>query len=95
MVICEGLVLEKDEHEDGEDGQGEEFLDDFELPKVERTAVADEADAVGRHHEAVLHECDTPAEENHQGQRQLAEPSRALELQVTVPRERHEHVRTD
>ena len=95
VVVGERLVLEEDEHEDGEDGQGEEFLDDLELPEVERTAVFDEADAVGRHHETVLDECDAPAEENHQGQRELAEPRRALQLQVTVPRERHEHVRTD
>ena len=54
MVDGEGLILEEDQHEDGEDGQREELLDDLELPEVERAAVADEADSVGRHHEAVL-----------------------------------------
>ena len=65
MVDGEGLVLEEDQHEDGEDGQREELLDDLELPEVKGTAVVNEADAVGRHHEAVLDQRDTPAEENH------------------------------
>ena len=95
VVVGEGLVLEKDKHENGEDGHGEKLLDDLELPEVEGTAVVDEADAVGRHHETVLDQGDAPTEEYHQRQRQLAEPSRALQLQVTVPRERHENIRTD
>lgn len=94
MVEGEGLVFEEDEHEDGEDGQREELLDDFELPEVERAAVFDEADAVRRHHEAVLDQRDTPAEEDDQRQRELAEPSRALQFQMTVPCECHENVRT-
>ena len=95
VVVGEGLVLEEEEHEYGEDGERQELLDDLELPEVEGAAVVDEPDAVGRHHETVLNERDAPAEENHQRQRQLAEPGRALQLQMTVPRERHEHVRTN
>ena len=94
MVEGEGMVFEEDEHEHGEDGQREELLDDFELPEVERAAVFDEADTVRRHHEAVLDQRDTPAEEDDQRQRELAEPSRALQLQMTVPCERHENIRT-
>ena len=94
MVVGEGLVLEDHEHEDSENRKGDELLDDLELPEVERSAVADEADAVGGHHEGILDQRDAPAEKDHQRQRQLAKPSRALQLQMTVPRERHEHVRT-
>lgn len=68
MVDGEGLILEEDQHEDGEDGQREELLDDLELPEVERSAVADEADAVGGHHEGILDQRDAPAEEDHQRQ---------------------------
>ena len=47
-----------------------------------------------RHHETVLDQRDTPAEEDDQRQRELAEPSRALQFQMTVPCERHENIRT-
>jgi len=95
MIDREGLVLEEYQHEDGEDGQRKELLDHLELPEVERTAILDEADAVGGHHEAVLDQRNAPAEEDDHRQRELAEPSRALQLQVTVPRERHEDIRTN
>lgn len=94
MVDGEGLVLEENQHEDGENGQREELLDHFQLPEVERSAVFNESDAVGRYHEAVLNQCDAPAEEDYQRERQLAEPGCALQFQMTVPRERHKYVRT-
>ena len=95
MVDGEGLVLEEEQHEDGEDSQRKELLDDLELPEVERTAVLNETDAVGRHHEAVLDQRDAPAEKNDHRQRELAEPSRTLQFQMTVPRERHKYIRTN
>lgn len=64
MVVGEGLVLEENEHEHSEHGQRQEFLDDLELPEIERSAVFDETDSVRRNHEAVLDQRDTPAEEN-------------------------------
>lgn len=67
--MCERLVFEEQEHEDREDGQREELLDDFELPHIERAAVADEPDAVGRHHETVLYQGDAPAEQDDQRKR--------------------------
>ena len=95
MVDREGLVLEEDQHEDREDGQREELLDDLELPEVERTAVVDEADTVGRHHETVFDQRDSPAEENHHRKGELAEPCGVLKTQVAVPRKGHENIRTN
>ena len=94
MVDREGLLLEEYQHEDGEDGQREKLLDYLELPEVERTAILDEADAVGRHHKTVFDQSDTPTEEDDQWQRELTEPRGALQLQVTVPCERHKDIRT-
>ena len=78
MVESKGLILEEEQHEDGEYSQGEELLNHLELPEVERTAIFNEADAVGRHHEAVLDQGDAPTEKDDHRQRELAEPSRAL-----------------
>lgn len=69
MVVGEGLVLEEQKHEDGEDCQRQELLDHLELPKVERASVVEEADPVGRHHEAILDKGDAPAEQDDQWQR--------------------------
>jgi len=66
MVDCEGLLLEEYQHEDGEDGQREKLLDHLELPEVERTAILDEADAVGGHHETVFDQSDSPTEKDDQ-----------------------------
>jgi len=95
VVVGEGLVFEEYEHEDGEDGEREELLDDFELPEVEGAAIVDEPDAVGRYHETVLDQRDAPAEEDDQRQRQFAEPGSALQFEVAVPRKGHKDVGTN
>ena len=78
MIEGERLVLEEDQHKNGEDGQREELLNHLELPEVERTAILDESYAIGGHHETVFDQRDTPTEEDDHRQREFAEPSRAL-----------------
>ena len=95
MVDGEGLVLEEDQHKDGEDGQREELLDHFELPEVERTAILNEAYTIGWHHETVFDQSNTPTEKDDHRQRELTEPSRTLQLQVTIPCKCHEDIRTN
>ena len=54
MVPTEGLCLKHRNHDDGEHGQRNGFLDDFQLNEVERTSVDGWTDAVGRNHEGIL-----------------------------------------
>lgn len=54
------LPLEDDVGNDAEDNQGDDFLNDFELHQRERSAVANETDAVGGHQETVLDASDAP-----------------------------------
>ena len=61
----EVLVLEHDVGDDGKDGQGDAFLNDFQLNEVERSAVALEAHSVGWNLAAVFKEGDAPRESNH------------------------------
>ena len=56
----EALSLEEETNDDGEDGQGDDFLNDFQLNEGEGASVADETDAVGRYGKAVLDEGDAP-----------------------------------
>src|SRR5687768_17613488 len=82
MVPTDALAEIKNS-EAAEDGEGDDFLDDFEFDGGEVGV----APAVGRDHEQVLEEGDAPACEDH-------EPEwRGLELEVSVPGERHEDVR--
>ena len=95
MVPLQGLALEQEGDDDREDGQGDDFLDDLELHQVEGTAVAVEADAVGRDGEAVLEKSDAPGEEDDEDERPAGGNLHLLEFEMAVPRERHEDVRKD
>ena len=95
VVPLEGLALEEEVDDDREDGQGDGFLDDLQLHEVEGTAVAGEADAVGRDGEAVFEEGDAPGEQDDQDQRPAGRDFHLLEFEVAVPRECHEDIRAD
>ena len=62
MVPVQRLVTEEQGRKDGEDGQGDDFLDDLQLHQGVRATVADEAYAVGGHLTAVLKKGDEPRE---------------------------------
>ena len=56
MIPLEALAFEHEGYHDGEDRQGNHFLDDLELHERERTSVLDESDPVCRHLGAILEE---------------------------------------
>ena len=60
MVPVQRLVLEDEGHDDGEDRQGNDLLDDFQLEQVKGSAVTDEANAVGGNHETVFKQGHAP-----------------------------------
>ena len=60
VVPLQCLSLEHYSDHQGEHGKGNHLLDDLELHEVERTAVAVEADAVGRYLSYVFKECYAP-----------------------------------
>ena len=95
MVPLDRLPLEKEGDDDRKDGQGNDLLDDLELHQVERTAVPLEADAVRRDGEAVLEESNPPREQDDENEGPVRGNLHFLELEMTVPRERHEDVRKD
>jgi hypothetical protein len=84
-VVPVQAAAEVEDAKDAEDGEGDHFLHDFELVRGEGA----DADAVGRHLEAVFKEGDAPADEDDLPEGDLAE------LQVTVPGEGHEDVGAD
>ena len=56
----------------GEDDERKHFLNNLELHKVEGTSIIHETDAVGRNHETVFDECNTPGESYDTNQRPVA-----------------------
>ena len=60
VVPVDGLSLEDEEDDNGEDREGDDFLDDLELDEIERAAVLGVADAVGGDGQAVLEESYAP-----------------------------------
>ena len=92
MVPLDGLALEKEGDDDGEDGEGDNLLDHFQLKEIERAAVPHEADTVCGNGEAVLKEGYSPGEEDDEDERPSGGNLHFLELEVTVPCKRHENV---
>ena len=54
MIPLQSLVLEQQGNYYGEDSQGNHFLDDLELDKIERTAVVGKTYSVGRDLRAIF-----------------------------------------
>ena len=56
--------MHKENHKEGKDGERYYLLDNLEVPEGEGAAMNLATYAVGRHLEAVLKECYTPADED-------------------------------
>ena len=96
MVPLQALSLEEDNGEEGEDGYGDDLLDDLELHQGKCTAIAHEADAVGRYLAGVFEECQEPADEDDDVERCVVRDElHLLQLEMTIPSEGHEDVGDD
>ena len=60
MIPLQGLSLEHYRDKHTKDSQRNDFLYDFKLHEVERTAVFDETDPVCRHLGTIFEECHSP-----------------------------------
>jgi len=92
VVEPEGLCLEKEHREDSKYDQRNRFLDNFQLPQVERTAVAVEAKTIGGHLEDIFEKSNSPAYKDNGKEPKATEPTHMLEFQVPIPRNRHKTV---
>ena len=96
VIPLQRLASEADDGEDGEDSNRDYFLDNFQLHKRKSTAIAHEADTIGRHLTGILKECQTPADEDNDVERSVVRDKfHLLQLQVSVPSECHEDIRYD
>ena len=93
MVPSEGLGLEDRDHDDGEDGQRDGFLYDFQLDKVERSTVLHGTDAVGGDHEGILEQGDSPRHQDDEKERPVLGTGHDLkQFQLSVPGKGHEDI---
>ena len=92
MIPVQSLSLEEDIGDDGEDDERHALLYHFELYQIEWTAVVDESDAVGWYLTAIFEEGDGPTEGDDTDKRPVAAHARLLQLEVSVPSQRHEDV---
>ena len=87
------FAFEKHGDEDGEDGERDDLLNHLQLHQREGPAVADKADAVGRHLTGIFRQGQKPRQQDDEDERRvLREDVDLLQLQVTVPGEGHEDV---
>ena len=95
MIPLDRLALEDEKDDEGENRQGDGFLDDFKLHQVERPAIALESDTVGRYGEAILEEGDAPGKQDDADQRPARGDFHLLQFEVPVPGKGHENIGTD
>lgn len=95
VVPVDGLPLEYEQDDDGENSEGNDFLDDLELDKIERTAVLAVADTVGGDGQTVLEKSYAPREKDDQDERPSGRNLHFTQFEMPIPCERHEDVRAD
>ena len=69
VVPSESLRFEDRNHDDSEHRQRDSFLYDFQLNEVEWASILHGADAVGRNHEGILEQSDSPRHQNDKKER--------------------------
>ena len=86
------LALEHEGSDNGEDGEGDDFLYHLQLHERVRASVANETQFVGWHLQQILKEGDGPREANHRNQRPTVGNVHLLQLEVTIPSQSHEDI---
>ena len=92
MIPVQSLSLKEDIGDDGEDDKRYAFLNHLELHQIKRSAIIHETDAIGWHLTAILEEGNSPTEGDDTDKRPVAAHARLLQLEVSVPSQRHEDV---
>ena len=92
MIPVNRLTTEHESDYYSKNCKGDNFLNYFELHKVERAAVAGETDSVGRNGEAVFEEGDTPRKQDHQNERPAGGNLHFIQFQMPLPGECHKDV---
>ena len=93
MVPSEGLRLEHRNHDNGENGQRDGFLYDFQLDKIEWTSVLHGANTVGGNHEGILEQGDTPRHKDDENEWPVFGTGDDFEqFELAVPGKSHEYV---
>ena len=96
MVPLYGLPLEDHDRKDGEDGDGEHLLNDFQLHQRKRAAVLNEANAVAVHLADIFRQSQQPRREDDDEQRGvIRDGANGLQFQMAIPGQRHEAVADD
>lgn len=84
--------MEEETHDDGENGQRDDFLNNLQLHEGEGAAVTLETNTVGRDGKAVLNEGDAPREGDDTDEGPVVADACLLKTQMAVPGKCHEYV---
>ena len=93
MIPVDGLTLEDEGHDEGEDDERDAFLDDLELHQREGTSIDLRTDTVGGNHEGIFEEGNAPRHEDDQDEGPVLDlRMNLLHFQIAVPGKRHERI---
>lgn len=85
MVPVKRLTVKQDVYDDGEDDERNDFLNNFELYKRERTAITVETNTVGRDLKGIFCQGDEPREKDYGVKWPVGKGLDGLQTQVAVP----------
>ena len=92
MIPMQLLSLEHDICDDSENNQRHDLLNDFQLHKRERSAIALETNFIGRHLHAIFKEGYDPRKCYYTYEWPSVADVHLVKFQMTVPRKCHKHV---
>ena len=92
MVYAKGFAFENQQCKHAKNAKCDDFLHDFELPNVKRTAVADVAVFIRWYEQTILEKRHAPAKENNPKKPKVAKKRDFGKFQVRIPRNRHQNI---
>ena len=92
VVPVQGLGLEAEGQDEREHYQRDALLNHLKLNQIERAAGNIGSDAVGRNHNAILKESQSPRGQNNKNKRPVCTDFHLLEFKVSIPRECHQDI---
>ena len=92
MIQTKRFRFEKQDRETSKNDQGNDLLNDFELPKVEWTAIFRKSNTIRRNLKTVFKKCDSPTNQYDRWKSETSKPVHLIEFQMPIPSERHKNV---
>ena len=92
MVDPKSFTFEKYNCENCKNRECDNFLQNFQLPEIKRSAVFFETDPICRNLKTIFEKRNSPTDKDNRSQTQIVKPIHLFEFEMSVPRKSHKCV---